>query len=167
MRQNSRLKLDAAIYSTAIQAVCKKPKSNVACELLNEMKKMGWVPSEGTFTSVIGACVKQKNMVDASKLKDEMVSSRKPMNLVVATSLMKGYCMQDDLDGALNLFETREMRSWFAPSSLAPWSIRSLAAHRSLSSASTSHSQPQIFNANSTSQPSTNTTSNTSQEGRT
>ncbi|CAL5435280.1 unnamed protein product [Camellia sinensis] len=101
----SFIKLDAANYSTAIQAVCRKPNSNVACELLNEMTKMGWVPSVGTFACIIGACVKQGNMVDALKVKDEMVSSGKPMNLIVATSLMKGYYMAGDLDSALNLFD--------------------------------------------------------------
>ncbi|KAI7989559.1 Pentatricopeptide repeat-containing protein [Camellia lanceoleosa] len=100
----SFIKLDAANYSTAIQAVCRKPNSNVACELLNEMTKMGWLPSVGTFACIIGACVKQGNMVDALKVKDEMVSSGKPMNLIVATSLMKGYYMAGDLDSALNLF---------------------------------------------------------------
>ncbi|KAM0047461.1 putative tetratricopeptide-like helical domain superfamily [Helianthus debilis subsp. tardiflorus] len=41
-------------------------------------------------------------MVDALRLKDEMVSNGVRMNLVVATSLMKGYCVKGDLDSALN-----------------------------------------------------------------
>ncbi|KAL7175247.1 hypothetical protein ACSBR2_028952 [Camellia fascicularis] len=101
----SFIKLDAANYSIAIRAVCRKPNSNVVCELLNEMTKMGWVPSVGTFACIIGACVKQGNMVDALKVKDKMVNSGKPMNLIVATSLMKGYYMAGDLDSALNLFD--------------------------------------------------------------
>nr|POE57754.1 pentatricopeptide repeat-containing protein, mitochondrial [Quercus suber] len=81
------IELDAEVY---IQAVCKRPNLSLAFVLLKEMREMGWVPSEGTYTCVIGACVKHGNMVEAWRLKDEMVSCGKSMNLVVATNLMKG-----------------------------------------------------------------------------
>ena len=44
----------------------------------------------GTFTCVIVACVAQGNMVEALRLKDEMINCGKPINLVVMKSLMKG-----------------------------------------------------------------------------
>ncbi|KAI7989949.1 tRNA (cytosine(38)-C(5))-methyltransferase 2 [Camellia lanceoleosa] len=78
----SFIKLDAANYSTAIQAVCRKPNSNVACELLNEMTKMGWLPSVGTFACIIGACVKQGNMVDALKVSN---------SVYIVNSLIRGF----------------------------------------------------------------------------
>ncbi|KAL2530776.1 pentatricopeptide repeat-containing protein [Forsythia ovata] len=102
--KGSGMKLDAVIYTTAVRVACMKLDANVACDLLIEMKKMGWVPSEGTFTHVICTCVKQRNLTDAFRLKDEMISSGYSINLVVATSLMKGYCQQGDLINALKLF---------------------------------------------------------------
>ncbi|EOY31434.1 Pentatricopeptide repeat superfamily protein, putative [Theobroma cacao] len=96
--------LDAAVYSIAIQASCQKPDLNMAGGLLREMRDRGWVPSEGTFTTVIGAFVKQGNLAEALRLKDEMLSCGKQLNLVVATSLMKGYCKQGDIGSALYLF---------------------------------------------------------------
>ena len=57
--------LDVGAYSIVIQAVYKKPNSNLGIQLLEEMKEMGWVPSEGTLTCVIVACATQKNMVEA------------------------------------------------------------------------------------------------------
>ncbi|TQD68777.1 hypothetical protein C1H46_045690 [Malus baccata] len=68
------------------------------------MREMGWVPSVVTFSSVITACVKQWNMVEAIRIKDGMVSCGYPVNLVAATSLMKGYCVQGNLESALGLF---------------------------------------------------------------
>ena len=74
---------------------------NLCIQSLEEMKETGWVPSEGTLTCVI---VAQGNMVEALRLKDEMINCGKPMNLVVAKSLMKGYFAQGNFDSALNLF---------------------------------------------------------------
>nr|XP_023892797.1 pentatricopeptide repeat-containing protein At3g54980, mitochondrial-like [Quercus suber] len=98
------IELDVEVCSIVIQAVCKRPNLSLAFVLLKGMREMGWVPLEGTYTCVIGACVKHGNMVEALRLKDEMVSCGKSMNLVVATNLMKGYCVQGNLDSALDLF---------------------------------------------------------------
>ncbi|KAL2491314.1 Pentatricopeptide repeat-containing protein [Abeliophyllum distichum] len=98
------MKLDAAIYSTAIRVACMKLEANVACNLLKEMKKMDWVPSEGTFTNLICTCVKQRNLTEALRLKDEMICSGYQISLIVSTSLMKGYCQHGDLNSALELF---------------------------------------------------------------
>ncbi|KNA05276.1 hypothetical protein SOVF_191910 [Spinacia oleracea] len=104
LARDKGVELDPAAFSCAIVAVSQKPDSNAACELLMEMKEKGWVPSEGTYTQTIIACVKQRNLMEALRLKDEMVSCGKPMNLVVATTLMKGYCVSGDLESALGLF---------------------------------------------------------------
>ncbi|KAL2501037.1 Pentatricopeptide repeat-containing protein [Forsythia ovata] len=80
--KGSGMKLDVVIYTTAVRVACMKLDANVACDLLIEMKKMGWVPSEGTFTHVICTCVKQRNLTDAFRLKDEMISSGYSINLV-------------------------------------------------------------------------------------
>ncbi|KAL0323928.1 UNVERIFIED_CONTAM: Pentatricopeptide repeat-containing protein, mitochondrial [Sesamum calycinum] len=103
--KNSGIKLDLPVYFTAVRAACMKLESNVACGLLNEMKERGWVPPEGTFTHVICTCVKQRNMTEALRLKDEMINSGHSMNVVVATSLMKGYCQQGNLHSSLALFD--------------------------------------------------------------
>ena len=42
--------------------------------------------------------------MEALRLKDEMINCGKPMNLVVAKALMKGYFSQGNPDSALNLF---------------------------------------------------------------
>ncbi|KAI9121785.1 hypothetical protein K1719_007175 [Acacia pycnantha] len=65
---------------------------------------MGWVPSEDTYTCVIGACVKLGNVTEALRLKDEMVKSNIPMNIKVTKSLIKWYCMQGNVTTALKLF---------------------------------------------------------------
>ena len=96
--------LDARAYSIVIQAVYKKPNSNLGIQLLDEMKERGWVPSEGTLTCVIVACATQGNMVEALRLKNEMINCGKLMNLVAAKGLMKGYFAQSNSDSALNLF---------------------------------------------------------------
>ncbi|CAI9775574.1 unnamed protein product [Fraxinus pennsylvanica] len=103
--KGSGMKLDVAIYTTAVRVACMKLDANVACDLLSEMKKMNWVPSEGTFTNVIITCVKQRNLTEALRLKDEMISCGYLITLVVATSLMKGYCQLGDLNSALELFD--------------------------------------------------------------
>ena len=53
---------------------------------------------------VIVACAAQGNMVEALRLKDEMINCGKLMNLVVAKALMKEYFSQGNFDSALNLF---------------------------------------------------------------
>ncbi|VFQ79853.1 unnamed protein product [Cuscuta campestris] len=94
-----------ATYSVAVHTACRLGKANTAIALLNEMKEKSWVPSEGTYTNVICACVKQMNMVDALRIKDEMVSCGRSVGLVVMTSLMKGYCVQGDVSSALGLLD--------------------------------------------------------------
>ncbi|KAE8687134.1 tRNA (cytosine-5-)-methyltransferase-like [Hibiscus syriacus] len=96
--------LDAAVYRISIHVACRKPDLNMSTELLRKMEGRGWVPSESSYTTVIGAFIKQGNLAEALRLKDEMLSSGKPLNLVAATSLMKGYCKQGDIDQALDLF---------------------------------------------------------------
>ncbi|KAL0312087.1 UNVERIFIED_CONTAM: Pentatricopeptide repeat-containing protein, mitochondrial [Sesamum radiatum] len=103
--KNNGIKLDLPVYCTAVRAACMKLESSVACGLLNEMKERGWVPPEGIFTHVICTCVKQRNMMEALRLKDEMIKSGHSMNVVVATSLMKGYYQQGNLRSALALFD--------------------------------------------------------------
>lgn len=98
------VELDVAAFSCAVQVAGEKPDSNAACELLREMKEKGWVPPGGAYTKAIIACVKQQNMMEALRLKDEMISCGRPMKLVVATILMKGYCVLGDLESALGLF---------------------------------------------------------------
>ncbi|ONK77107.1 uncharacterized protein A4U43_C02F3170 [Asparagus officinalis] len=101
------LKPDRIAYSTLIQAVCRKPDSKRACELLWGMKKVGLVPRGFVYTWVIGACVKQGNMEDALRVKDDMVEdTATPLNLVAATSLIKGHIDQGDLESALSLLAT-------------------------------------------------------------
>ncbi|KAK1382453.1 hypothetical protein POM88_020188 [Heracleum sosnowskyi] len=106
--KGSGVKVDVSVYCSVIHAVCKIPDADYAYELLKEMKGMGWVPAEGTRTCVVGAYVNQKNMVGALKVRDEMVADGIPINLVVATSLMKGYCLEGNLGKALGLFEEIE-----------------------------------------------------------
>lgn len=50
----------------------------------------------------------QKSMVGALKVRDEMVADGIPINLIVQTSLMKGYCLEGNLGKALGLFEEIE-----------------------------------------------------------
>ncbi|XP_022862268.1 pentatricopeptide repeat-containing protein At3g54980, mitochondrial-like [Olea europaea var. sylvestris] len=102
--RGSEIKLDASIYRTAVEAACRKLDDNLACFLLKEMKEKGLVVSGNSFTRVICTCVKQRNIVDAIKLKDEMIRSGHPMNLRVANNLMKGCYMHGDLNCALELF---------------------------------------------------------------
>ncbi|CAA0810642.1 Pentatricopeptide repeat-containing protein -mitochondrial [Striga hermonthica] len=104
LAKKSGIKLDAPVYFTAIRAACMQLDSCIAFGLLSEMKKKGWVPPEGTFTYLICMCVKQRNMEDALKLKDEMINSGHSLNLVVATSLIKGYYLQGNLQSSLALF---------------------------------------------------------------
>lgn len=98
------LPLGAKAYSCAVGAVSKKPDSNAACELLKDMRDKGWVPSSSTFKNVIKACLLQRNMAEAVRVKDEMISCGKRMDWVIATSLMKGYCELGDMKSALSLF---------------------------------------------------------------
>uniref|UniRef100_A0A6V7QWU8 Pentatricopeptide repeat-containing protein n=1 Tax=Ananas comosus var. bracteatus TaxID=296719 RepID=A0A6V7QWU8_ANACO len=68
------------------------------------MKEYGLIPSKFVYDLVIGACVKGGNISEALDIKDEMIANGFAMNLVVATSLLQGYCSQGDLPSALNLF---------------------------------------------------------------
>ncbi|KAL2544719.1 Pentatricopeptide repeat-containing protein [Forsythia ovata] len=103
--RGSGIELDASIYRTAVQAACRKLDVKDACCLLREMKEKGLVVSGKTFTSVICTCVKQRNIVEAIRLKDEMIRSGHPMNLRVANNLMKGCYLHGDLNSALELFD--------------------------------------------------------------
>ncbi|CAE6076300.1 unnamed protein product [Arabidopsis arenosa] len=100
---------DSLLYSLAVQACCKTLNLAMANSLLREMKeKKLCVPSQETYTSVILASVKQGNMEDAIRLKDEMVSDGISMNVVAATSLITGHCKNNDLGSALDLFYKME-----------------------------------------------------------
>lgn len=93
---------DSLLYSLAVQACCKTLDLAMANSLLREMKeKKLCVPSQETYTSVILASVKQGNMDDAIRLKDEMLSDGISMNVVAATSLITGHCKNNDLVSAL------------------------------------------------------------------
>ncbi|KNA05277.1 hypothetical protein SOVF_191920 [Spinacia oleracea] len=99
-------KLDAQTYSYVAEIVSKKPESNSTREmLLKEMRGKGLLPSSSHFKNVIFGYVQQKNMVEAIRVKDEMVSSGEPMNLAVLTRLVKGYCESGDLQNAVNLLK--------------------------------------------------------------
>ncbi|KAF9600035.1 hypothetical protein IFM89_002508 [Coptis chinensis] len=77
---------------------------DVACVYLEEMRKMGWIPSDNLYITVIGACLKKGNVMRAVKLKNEMVKSGMHMNVVVGTRLLKGYCAQGNLQSTLDIF---------------------------------------------------------------
>lgn len=103
--RNSGIKIEPHVYASAVRAACMKLESDVAVGLLSEMKDRGWVPPEGTFTLAICTCVKQRNVTEALRLKEEMINSGHFLNLVVATSLIKGYYQQGDLNSSLALFD--------------------------------------------------------------
>ncbi|CAF2111844.1 hypothetical protein Bca4012_095281 [Brassica carinata] len=100
---------DGLLYSLAIQAYCKTVNLGMAFGLLREMKeKKKLCVSQETYTSVIVALVKQDKVEEAVRLKDEMVSEGIPMNVIAATSLVKGHCKNGDLGSALEMFRKME-----------------------------------------------------------
>ncbi|CAI9755619.1 unnamed protein product [Fraxinus pennsylvanica] len=102
--RGSEIKLESSIYRTAVEAACRKLDDKLACSLLREIKEKGLVVSGNSFTCVICTCLKQRNIVEAIRLKDEMIRSGHPMNLRVANNLMKGCYLHGDLNSALELF---------------------------------------------------------------
>ncbi|KAF2591196.1 hypothetical protein F2Q70_00040891 [Brassica cretica] len=100
---------DGLLYSLAIQACCKTVNLGMAFGLLREMKeKKKLCVSQETYTSVIVALVKQDKVEEAVRLKDEMVSDGINMNVIAATSLIKGHCKNSDLGSALEIFRKME-----------------------------------------------------------
>ncbi|PHT30464.1 hypothetical protein CQW23_29931 [Capsicum baccatum] len=90
-------------------------------ELLEEMKGRGWVPSEGTYTNIITACVKQGNMVEALRLKDETGSLSSALDLfdklseygltpnkVTYAVIIEGCCKNGNVEKALQVY--RQMK---------------------------------------------------------
>uniref|UniRef100_A0A803M0D4 PROP1-like PPR domain-containing protein n=1 Tax=Chenopodium quinoa TaxID=63459 RepID=A0A803M0D4_CHEQI len=97
--------LGANLYNCVIGAVSMKPDMNAAYELLKEMRVKKYVPSASTFANVIVACVKERNMEEALRIRDEMVSCDIPVGVNVMTSLIKGYCELGDFESAWSLLK--------------------------------------------------------------
>ncbi|XVF34401.1 hypothetical protein REPUB_Repub18cG0055700 [Reevesia pubescens] len=97
---------DCFAVNVIMRAFLKEGKPWEAEKFFREAKARGMELDVAVYTVLIqAACQKPDlNMAEALKLKDEMLSCGKQLHLVVATSLMKGYCKQGDIVGALDLF---------------------------------------------------------------
>lgn len=70
------MELDETAYNVAVRARYQELSSELAWELLDEIKEKGLVPSEFTFACVTTACVKQGHIQEALRVKDEMLKRR-------------------------------------------------------------------------------------------
>ncbi|CAA7052023.1 unnamed protein product [Microthlaspi erraticum] len=109
MSREEEAEPDSEMYSLAVQAACKIPDLAMALGLLRETREKFGVPAtQETYTSVIVASVREGNMEEALRVKDEMVEFEIPMSLIAATSLISGYCKGNELGKALDLFDKME-----------------------------------------------------------
>lgn len=78
-----------------------------AVQVLGEMMEAGFRPWDLTLTYsfVVAVLVKAGRMEEALKLKDQMLLvAGKKMDVVLATTLMHGYCLLGEVGKALDLF---------------------------------------------------------------
>ncbi|PKA46849.1 Putative pentatricopeptide repeat-containing protein [Apostasia shenzhenica] len=99
---------DACTYNILIRARAQSGSGSVrsACELFDEMRKMGIRPNVVSFGTLISALCLDSRLEDAFRLKEEMVRLHnvKP-NAYIYTSLMKALCKQRELDRAILMKE--------------------------------------------------------------
>jgi pentatricopeptide repeat protein len=101
------VKPDEHVYSLTIGALCKLHDVDRAAQVLGEMMEAGLRPWDLTLTYnfVVAVLVKAGRMKEALKVKDQMllVAGNK-MDVVLATTLMHGYCLLSEVGKALDLF---------------------------------------------------------------
>ncbi|KAL5203947.1 hypothetical protein ABZP36_008818 [Zizania latifolia] len=80
-------------YAVAIVALCKLRDADRLLLVLRKMDDAGFAPWDFTYNSVVDVLVKEGRMEEALHLKDEMLAAGKKMGIVLATTLMHGYCL--------------------------------------------------------------------------
>jgi pentatricopeptide repeat protein len=94
-------------HADVMRALCKLRDADRTVQVLGEMMEVGFRPWVLTLTYnfVVAVLVKAGRMEEALKVKDQMLLvAGKKMDVVLATTLMHGYCLLGEVGKALDLF---------------------------------------------------------------
>ena len=100
------VKPDERVYAITITGLCKLRDADRAVQVLGKMMEAGLKPRDFMYNSVLGVLVKVGRMDEALRLKDQMLlATGKKMDVILATTLMHGYCLHGEIGKALDLFD--------------------------------------------------------------
>ncbi|KAG2243758.1 hypothetical protein Bca52824_094393 [Brassica carinata] len=103
---------DKATAHLLMRASLREEKPEEALEVFSEAIERGEEPDGLLYSLAIKLTARrliwQDKVEEAVRLKDEMVSEGIPMNVIAATSLVKGHCKNGDLGSALEMFRKME-----------------------------------------------------------
>ncbi|KAL5202620.1 hypothetical protein ABZP36_013572 [Zizania latifolia] len=101
----AKIEPDQRVYVVMIVALCKLCDANRPLLVLRKMDDVGFARWDFTYNSVVDVLVKEGRMEEALHLKDEMLAVGEKMCIVLATTLMHGYCLRREVMKALDIFE--------------------------------------------------------------
>ncbi|CEM21771.1 unnamed protein product [Vitrella brassicaformis CCMP3155] len=113
MREANKMEPNTILYSTLIKGFAQNKQVERALSLYREMQAEKIPCNAVTFNSLIDACARVGAMDRAARLLEDMTSpahSSLSPDLITYSTIIKGYCVQGDLDEALNLFEAMRAR---------------------------------------------------------
>nr|XP_034594834.1 pentatricopeptide repeat-containing protein At1g52620-like [Setaria viridis] len=91
-----------------VKGYCQFGMTDEAILCMSSMKKVGCIPDEFTYTTLIDGCAKQGNISGALSLLCDMMKRRCKPNVVTYSSLISGYCKIGDTDTAEFVFENMQ-----------------------------------------------------------
>lgn len=96
------LKAKLKLLNDELAGLARKKMAQIAVKKLRAAVRRGIPVDVHSYTNVLHAFVRCNDMQEALRLADEMESVGIPPNNVTYTALLKGYCEQHDVQGALH-----------------------------------------------------------------
>ncbi|KAL4572341.1 hypothetical protein LXL04_019114 [Taraxacum kok-saghyz] len=88
-------------YNTMVSGMCKKGLMDSALELVSRMKEtQDCLPDRITYTTLIDGYCKIKDLQEAKKCFDEMITRNLDPNEITYNALINGFCVCGDIDNA-------------------------------------------------------------------
>jgi len=107
--------VNAVIYCSVLKGFSHRKRFDRVWEVYEELKANGLACSIVTFNTLVDACARSGDMARIPGLLEEMAAQNIEPNLITYSAIVKGYCQENRLDRAFELFAEMKKATDFKP----------------------------------------------------
>jgi pentatricopeptide repeat protein len=111
----TRQLVNSVIYCSVLKGLSHQKQFDRVWAIYKELTEEGLPLTVATFNALVDACARCGQMAKAPGLLDDMFQRGIEPNLITYSSILKGYCQDNNLDRALDLLEHMKQASQFKP----------------------------------------------------
>jgi pentatricopeptide repeat protein len=106
---------DVITYNTIMKGYAKSGRISECFDMFNRMREKGLSSSQVTYGILLDCCINENQLDRAMQVFDEMILAGCQMNIVLCTTVIKGFTRAGKLEQAMNMYTSMKTKYGITP----------------------------------------------------